>query len=158
IQEVLLVVDQPRLYRDRYEPQSALAVDEGGFGTVFKAIDQGDPERPLVAIKKNKEIKRDQFYEKRKTQIEHEIKILRENSHRFPFIPNYHDSWSEEIDGKLFYYIVMEYIEGLALRDMPDLPWGGKRVQDFLQTLLNYLGQLHDPKIGIIHRDIKPAN
>ncbi len=56
------------------------------------------------------------------------------------------------------FYLVMEYLEGVTLRDlnkqMPQLP--AERAIHITTQMLNALGKAHD--LGIVHRDLKPEN
>ncbi len=86
------------------------------------------------------------------TMFKTEPSILIQHASRFPFIPHIYDIW----DDGLYTFLLMEYIDGKTLDRVQPRPWPVAHVNDFLGTLLVYIGQLH--KAGIVHRDLKPRN
>lgn len=124
---------------------------DGGFGTVYLAIDTRD-NSPCV-LKKNKDIS-----EENRRQFAHEADLLRGLSHRnlvkvldYLDIPN---------DGQ---YIVMELIQGddlqslMARRNRHD-PMDIKWAMSVIDQVCDALSYLHTQNPPVIHRDVKPAN
>lgn len=130
----------------RYEIREI--VGEGGMARVYKAFD--NQENRLVAIKILKEefLSNDEFLRR----FKNESKAIAMLSH--PNIVNVYDVSF----GDLIQYIVMEYIEGITLKEYIEkegsLRW--KDAVHFTIQILKGLQHAHDK--GIVHRDVKPQN
>lgn len=130
----------------RYEIREI--VGEGGMARVYKAYD--NQENRLVAIKILKEefLSNDEFLRR----FKNESKAIAMLSH--PNIVNVYDVSF----GDLIQYIVMEYIEGITLKEYIEnqgsLRW--KDAVHFAMQILKGLQHAHDK--GIVHRDVKPQN
>ncbi|NJL54434.1 PASTA domain-containing protein [bacterium] len=131
------------LLHDRYIVRRVLG--RGGFAVVYEAFDTRVSNR-RVAIKKVSNLSPNE-----QQTIVTEVEILAGNASRFGFIPSIYDILRE----KEHTYIVMEYINGPTLNDMPR-PWKTSHVEYFLHSMLSNLEQLHAARI--IHRDLKPDN
>lgn len=130
----------------RYEIKELIGV--GGMAYVYKAYDSIDDR--VVAIK----ILRDEFManEEFTRRFKNESKAIAILSH--PNIVKVFDvSFGERLQ-----YIVMEYIDGITLKEyidqQKDIKW--KEAVHFVVQILRALQHAHDK--GIVHRDIKPQN
>lgn len=130
----------------RYEMHELIGV--GGMAYVYKAYD--NQEKCWVAIK----ILKDEFAENTEflKRFRNESRAIAVLSH--PNIVKVYDvSFGDRIQ-----YIVMEYIEGITLKDYIShngaLPW--KETVHFTTQILRALQHAHSK--GIVHRDIKPQN
>ena len=130
----------------RYEIREILG--EGGMARVYKAFD--NQENRLVAIKilKDEFLSNDEFLRR----FKNESKAIAMLSHQN--IVNVYDVSF----GDLIQYIVMEYIEGITLKEFIEnegsLRW--KDAVHFTIQILKALQHAHDK--GIVHRDVKPQN
>lgn len=131
------------LLHNRYIVRRVLG--RGGFAIVYEALDTRVSNR-RVAIKKVSNLSPDE-----QQTIITEVEVLAGNASRFGFVPSIYDILRETKHT----YIVMEYISGPTLNDMPR-PWQPCHVEYFLHVMLRNLEQLHSARI--IHRDLKPAN
>lgn len=131
---------------NRYEVSELLG--EGGMAVVYKAFDP--MENRVVAIK----ILKDEFLanEEFRRRFKNESKAIAILSH--PNIVKVYDVYfSEHLQ-----YIVMEYIEGITLKEYikQQKIVGWKEAVHFTTQILRALQHAHDK--GIVHRDIKPQN
>jgi len=127
-------------------------IGQGGFGTTFRAIDEGKPSRPYCVIKRlhfaNENLRQEsiRFFEQEAVHLEQ----LGDHSQIPTLI------WQGQEDG--YYYIVQQYIDGQTLAQ--ELQESGafheEKIWQILEELLPLLHRLH--KVQVIHRDIKPAN
>ncbi len=130
----------------RYEIKEIIGV--GGMAVVYKAFD--NVENRLVAIK----ILKDEFVSNQEflRRFKNESKAIAMLSH--PNIVNVYDVSF----GDLIQYIVMEYIDGITLKEIIEregsLRW--KDAVHFTIQILKALQHAHDK--GIVHRDVKPQN
>ncbi len=130
----------------RYEIKEILGV--GGMAVVYKAFD--NVENRIVAIKILKEefISNQEFLRR----FKNESKAIAMLSH-----PNIVSVYDVSF-GDLIQYIVMEYIEGITLKELIEregsLRW--KDAVHFTIQILKGLQHAHDK--GIVHRDVKPQN
>ena len=130
----------------RYEIQEIIGV--GGMAVVYKAFD--NQENRIVAIKILKEefISNDEFVRR----FKNESKAIAMLSH-----PNIVKVFDVSF-GDLIQYIVMEFIEGITLKEYIERE-GSLRWKDavyFTIQILKALQHAHDK--GIVHRDVKPQN
>ena len=130
----------------RYEIQEILGV--GGMAVVYKAYD--NVENRIVAIKILKEefVSNEEFIRR----FKNESKAIAVLSH-----PNIVKVYDVSF-GDLIQYIVMEYIDGITLKEFIERQ-GSLRWKDavyFTIQILKGLQHAHDK--GIVHRDVKPQN
>ena len=130
----------------RYEIREMIGV--GGMAYVYKAYDTIDDN--IVAVK----ILKDEFLhnEELSRRFKNESKAIAILSHQN--IVRVNDvSFSDSLQ-----YIVMEYIDGITLKEYIDrqklLKW--KEVVHFIEQILHALQHAHDK--GIVHQDVKPQN
>ncbi len=130
----------------RYKIEEIIGV--GGMAVVYKAYDM--VEDRVVAIK----ILKDEFAsnEEFKRRFKNESKAIAVLSH-----PNIVKVYDVSF-GDLIQYIVMEYIEGINLKEYIEknsgLSWS--EAVNFTIQILRGLQHAHDK--GIVHRDVKPQN
>ena len=130
----------------RYEIKEIIG--GGGMAVVYKAFDI--QENRIVAIKILKEefISNEEFLRR----FKNESKAIAMLSH-----PNIVKVYDVSF-GDLIQYIVMEYIEGITLKEFIEqegsLRW--KDAVHFTMQILKGLQHAHDK--GIVHRDVKPQN
>ncbi len=126
------------------------SLGEGGFGLVYKA-QPATPGSPPVAIKVlNREALEN---EKVVKKFFHEAMILARLDH--PNITKLFEFFPDQ-DA---YAIVMEYVEGMTLKDMiarQKGPLPREKALDICRQVLAAFQYAH--RNGIIHRDIKPGN
>lgn len=130
----------------RYEIKEIIGV--GGMAVVYKAYDSIDDRIVAVKVLKEEYLKNDEF----RRRFKNESKAVAVLSH--PNIVKVYDvSFGEKIQ-----YIVMEYIDGITLKEYIDqqnvLTW--KEAVHFTVQILRALQHAHER--GIVHRDIKPQN
>ncbi len=130
----------------RYEIQELIGT--GGMADVYKAYDNVDDRIVAIKILKDEFLANDEF----RRRFKNESKAIAVLSH--PNIVKVHDVSF----GDVIQYIVMEYINGITLKDYIKqqgiIPW--KDALHFASQVLKALQQAHDK--GIVHRDIKPQN
>ena len=130
----------------RYEIHEVIGV--GGMAVVYKAFDKID--RKIVAVK----ILKDEYLtdEDFKRRFKNESKAIAVLSH--PNIVKVLDvSFGDRLQ-----YIVMEYVEGITLKEYIQQQ-GKVKIREalyFIMQILRALQHAHDK--GIVHRDIKPQN
>lgn len=130
----------------RYEMRELIGI--GGMAYVYKAYDAADDR--IVAVK----ILRDEFLsnEEFTRRFRNESKAIAILNH--PNIVKVLDVGF----GERLQYIVMEYIDGITLKEYldqrKDIRW--KEAVHFTVQILRALQHAHDK--GIVHRDIKPQN
>lgn len=130
----------------RYEIQEIIGV--GGMAVVYKAFDNQQNRTVAIKILKEEFISNDEFLRR----FKNESKAIAMLSH--PNIVNVYDVSF----GDLIQYIVMEYIEGITLKEYIERE-GSLRWKDaiyFTIQILKGLQHAHDK--GIVHRDVKPQN
>ena len=130
----------------RYEIQEIIGV--GGMAVVYKARDNQENRTVAIKILKEEFISNEEFLRR----FKNESKAIAMLSH--PNIVNVYDVSF----GDLIQYIVMEYIEGITLKEYIEregsLRW--KDAVHFALQILRGLQHAHDK--GIVHRDVKPQN
>ena len=130
----------------RYEIKEVIGV--GGMAYVYKAYDSIDDRTVAVKILKDEYLANEEFTRR----FKNESKAIAILSH--PNIVKVYDvSFGERLQ-----YIVMEYIDGITLKEyieqQQDIKW--KEAVHFTVQILRALQHAHDK--GIVHRDIKPQN
>lgn len=130
----------------RYKIQEIIGV--GGMAVVYKAYDNIDDRTVAVKILKEEFLANEEF----RRRFKNESKAIAVLSH--PNIVKVYDvSFGETLQ-----YIVMEYVEGITLKEYIEqqkvLPW--PEAVNFTTQILRALQHAHDK--GIVHRDIKPQN
>ena len=130
----------------RYEIQELIGV--GGMAMVYKAYDSMDDKTVAIKILKDEFLGNEEFIRRFKT----ETKAIAVLSH-----PNIVKVYDVSF-GDMIQYIVMEYIDGITLKEYIDqqktLPW--KEAVHFTVQILQALQHAHSK--GVVHRDIKPQN
>jgi len=130
----------------RYEIREIIGV--GGMAVVYKAYDNIDDRIVSVKILKDEFLQNEEF----RRRFKNESKAIAVLSH-----PNIVKVYDVSLGDKL-QYIVMEYVEGITLKEYIEqqgvLDW--KEAVHFTTQILRALQHAHDK--GIVHRDIKPQN
>jgi serine/threonine protein kinase len=130
----------------RYEIQEIIGV--GGMAIVYKAYDSIDDRSVAVKILKEEFLSNEEF----KRRFKNESKAIAVLSH-----PNIVKVFDVSLSDRL-QYIVMEYIDGITLKEYIDqqklLKW--KEAVHFTVQILRAMQHAHEK--GIVHRDIKPQN
>ena len=135
-------------------------IDSGGFGSVYKAEKDGI----LYAIKIFREdyVLKEYREKGENNRIKREIDIMKSISH--PNLIKYIDDFKETISGVPSYFLVMEYAEGINLRNLLNQKElsENEAIKLFIE-ILNGIEALHSVRgtnddTGIIHRDLKPEN
>lgn len=131
----------------RYQIQELIGV--GGMAIVYKAMDIKNDR--IVAIK----ILKDEFSQNSEfiRRFKNESKAIAVLSH-----PNIVKVYDVSF-GDVIQYIVMEYIDGITLKeyiDQQDEPIDWKTVVYFISQILKAMQHAHEK--GIVHRDVKPQN
>ncbi len=123
-------------------------IGEGGMAVVYSAWDIEDQIPVAIKILRDEYLGNDEFIRRFKD----ESKAIAVLSH--PNIVKVYDvSFGDRIQ-----YIVMEYIDGITLKDYIEKkgPINWKETIHFVLQILRALQHAHDK--GIIHRDVKPQN
>ena len=130
----------------RYEIQELIGV--GGMAMVYKAYDTVDDKTVAIKILKDEFLGNSDFIRR----FKNESKAIAVLSH--PNIVKVYDvSFGDRLQ-----YIVMEYIDGITLKEYIShqhvIPW--KEAVHFTVQILQALQHAHEK--GIVHRDMKPQN
>lgn len=130
----------------RYEIQEVIGV--GGMAVVYKAYDNIDDRIVAVKILKDEFLANEEF----RRRFKNESKAIAVLSH--PNIVKVYDvSYGDRLQ-----YIVMEYVEGITLKEyieqQKQISW--REAIHFTTQILRALQHAHDK--GIVHRDVKPQN
>ena len=130
----------------RYEIHELIGV--GGMANVYRCTDTIDDREVAIKILKDEYLNNEEFIRR----FKNESKAIAMLSH--PNIVKVYDvSFGDRIQ-----YIVMEYIDGITLKEYIDrqgiIEW-----KDALHLITQVLKALqHAHECGIVHRDIKPQN
>src|SRR5438552_4230395 len=135
-----------RVFSNRYEIQSEIA--QGGMAEVYLARDQL-LNRPVAMKALFPEYAREPSFVER---FRREAQAAANLNH--PNIVAIYD-WGQE-DGT--YFIVMEYVEGRALRDLirSEAPLDPNQAAEITAEIASALAFAH--RNGVVHRDVKPGN
>lgn len=136
-------------------------IGAGGFGSVYKAIKDGN----TYAIKVFREEYILQEYQQKgeNNRIQREIDIMKTVSH--PFLVKYVDDFKGSDLSVPSYFLVMEFAEGETLQKI--IKNNGltneAQIVSIFKNILQGIKGLHqvrgeDESKGIIHRDLKPEN
>lgn len=130
----------------RYEIQEVIGV--GGMAVVYKAYDNIDDRTVAVKILKDEYLANEEF----RRRFKNESKAIAVLSHP-NIVKVYNVSYGDRLQ-----YIVMEYVEGITLKEYIEQQHrlGIKETVHFTIQILRALQHAHDK--GIVHRDIKPQN
>ena len=130
----------------RYEIQELIGM--GGMANVYKAYDVIDQRTVAVKILRDEYLGNTEFLRR----FKNESKAIAVLSH-----PNIVRVYDVSFTGKV-HSIVMEYIDGITLKEYIDQQklLGWKEALHFTLQILRALQHAHDK--GIVHRDIKPQN
>ena len=130
----------------RYEIKEIIGV--GGMAVVYKAYDNVEDRTVAIKILKEEFVSNEEFVRR----FKNESKAIAMLSH-----PNIVKVYDVSF-GDLIQYIVMEYIDGITLKEYIERQ-GSLRWKDavyFTIQILKGLQHAHDK--GIVHRDVKPQN
>ncbi len=130
----------------RYEIREIIGV--GGMAVVYKAYDNVEDRIVAIKILKDEFVSNEEFIRR----FKNESKAIAVLSH-----PNIVKVFDVSF-GDLIQYIVMEYIDGITLKEFIERQ-GSLRWKDavyFTIQILKGLQHAHDK--GIVHRDVKPQN
>lgn len=130
----------------RYEIHELIGV--GGMANVYRCTDTLDDREVAIKILKDEYLNNDEFIRR----FKNESKAIAMLSHQ-NIVKVYDVSF-----GDMIQYIVMEYIDGITLKEYIDqqgiIEW-----KDALHLTTQILKALqHAHECGIVHRDIKPQN
>ncbi len=131
---------------NRYEVLEIIGV--GGMAVVYKAYDRIDDRTVAIKILKEEYLANEEF----RRRFKNESKYIAVLSH--PNIVKVYDmSFGDRLQ-----YIVMEYIEGITLKEYIEQQKviQFKEAVHFVTQILRALQHAHDK--GIVHRDVKPQN
>lgn len=130
----------------RYEIQEIVGV--GGMAIVYKAYDTIDDRTVAIKILKEELLANEDF----RRRFKNESKAIAVLKH-----PNITKVYDVSF-GDLIQYIVMEYVDGITLKEYIEqqkcLKW--KEAVHFTMQMLRAMQHAHDK--GIVHRDLKPQN
>ncbi len=130
----------------RYEIREIVGV--GGMAVVYKAYDNIDDRIVAVKILKEEFLANEEF----RRRFKNESKAIAVLSHQ-NIVKVFDVSFGDRLQ-----YIVMEYVEGITLKEYIGQQGviNCKEVVHFTTQILRALQHAHDK--GIVHRDIKPQN
>ena len=130
----------------RYEIQDVIGV--GGMAVVYKAYDNIDDRIVAVKVLKEEYLANEEFRRRFKNESK-AIAVLSHNN----IVKVYDVSFGDRLQ-----YIVMEYIEGITLKEYIEkrgvIDWN--EALFFIIQILRALQHAHDK--GVVHRDVKPQN
>lgn len=130
----------------RYEIHELIGV--GGMANVYRCTDTVDDREVAIKILKDEYLNNEEFIRR----FKNESKAIAMLSH-----PNIVKVYDVSF-GDMIQYIVMEYIDGITLKEYIDMQ-GVIEWKDALHLTTQILKALqHAHECGIVHRDIKPQN
>lgn len=136
-----------RVLDGRYRIENVLGI--GGMAYVLKATDLKNENRTVAIKILNDEFNRDETSVKRFVNESEAVSMI-----SAPNIVEIHDV----VISDTLKYIVMEYIDGITLKDYIDKigSLGWREAVHYIKQILLGLSAAHEK--GIIHRDVKPQN
>ncbi len=131
-------------------------VGEGGFGSVYKAMDRQNEDR-LVAIK---EVRLLELHPQARIEasdtFQREVAVLSQLDH--PNLPRFYEYYQTPTS----WYLIMDFIPGETLEEFQSKAPDGRlllsEVLDIGMQLCSILEYLHAQNPPIIFRDLKPGN
>lgn len=138
------------ILKDRYQIHKLIGV--GGMAKVYKATDKLLQRQVAVKVLKDQYAEDEDFLNKFSNEAKSAAKLSHVN------IVSVYDIGEDLINGKKFYYIVMEYIEGNTLKELieKEKKLSNHDLIDYSVQIAQALKSAHSS--NIIHRDIKPQN
>ncbi|GAC79402.1 serine/threonine protein kinase [Gordonia malaquae] len=139
---------------DQYEIAGAIA--HGGMGWIYLAVDHNVSDRPVVL----KGLLNSSDSQAQAVAIAERQFLASVNDPGIVKIFNFVE-WADE-DGRLFGYIVMEYVGGHTLKQLTTSDSGKSKVMPVEQAMayilevLSAVGYLHS--VGLVYNDVKPDN
>jgi serine/threonine protein kinase len=124
-------------------------LNEGGFGSVYRAIDTNKGNRPC-AIKETYDVT-----PAARRQALTEVAVL--STIHSPHLPQVYEAFEHQ--GR--FYLVMQMIEGQNLLELSKTwgrPFSEREILRWLLPVMDVLQELHSRNPAVIHRDIKPGN
>lgn len=143
---------------DRYLISRLLA--QGGFGRTYLAKDTNRFNEPCVLKEFAPQSQSPTILPKAEELFEREAGVLYKLQH--PQIPRFRELFRTHLDGKVYLFLVQDYVEGETYRTLLDARLQqGKRfteveVVHLMLQILPVLDYIH--AMGVIHRDISPEN
>lgn len=132
------------------------ALGSGNFGSVYKV----SKDNKIYAAKVFSEMYILSEFKKEKNRIVQEINILKNVNDR-NLIKYIDDFYFQNEFGISIYVVIMEYFNGITLKDFLMINTDLELLKTVFIEILNGVDALHNTKIkenGIIHRDLKPDN
>lgn len=135
---------------DRYD--LGQIIGRGGMAEVYEATDARLNRRVAVKVLRGELAKDPMFLERFRREAQSAAGL------NHPNIVAVYDTGEDNVNGVTIPYIVMEFVDGITLREMLNngpriLPERGLEIVAGILAALDYAH-----RHGIIHRDIKPAN
>lgn len=130
----------------RYEIMEIIGV--GGMAVVYKAHDNVEDRIVAIKILKDEFVSNDEFIRR----FKNESKAIAVLSH-----PNIVKVYDVSF-GDLIQYIVMEYIDGITLKEYIEHQGSLRWIEAVQFTIQILKGLQHAHDKGIVHRDVKPQN
>ncbi len=130
----------------RYEIIEIIGI--GGMAVVYKAFDNIEHKIVAVKILKSEFLENEEFKRRFKNESKAIALLSHENIVKIYDVSN----------GNMLQYIVMEYVEGITLKDyiLQQGKVSPREAIYYITQILRALQHAHDK--GIVHRDIKPQN
>ncbi|WOC12003.1 Serine/threonine-protein kinase PknG [Gordonia sp. MP11Mi] len=139
---------------DQYEIAGAIA--HGGMGWIYLAVDHNVSDRPVVL----KGLLNSSDSQAQAVAIAERQFLASVNDPGIVKIFNFVE-WADD-DGRLFGYIVMEYVGGHTLKQLTTGPTGKtkpmpvEQAMAYVLEVLSAVGYLHS--VGLVYNDVKPDN
>lgn len=143
---------------DRYLITCQLA--QGGFGRTYLAEDTNRFNELCVLKEFAPQAQSHTALEKAEELFEREAGVLYKLQH--PQIPRFRELFRANLDGKVYLFLVQDYVEGETYRTLLDarlqqgMQFSEAEVIHLIRQILPVLDYIHTK--GVIHRDISPEN